>query len=381
MHRLFTTLVLASGSYAACISSGDQTNINNAFRSGGAGTVVQLCANAVLSITDSVKFTAANQEISTEGYPTGSTRATLKVAKGSNVSTLISGTGYDGVKVRNIQVDGNRPNAGYLHNGGANIELGGTSNGQVIDHVASRNPRGWSCLHVTESGDSGCRNATVINNDIGPCGHSGTNSAGQGQWADGISFACTASEVSDNTIVSPTDGGIVIFGAPGTTITRNTIISSETDLSFGAINLVDPTYNGNYANVKVTDNTIQGRKLFGTGIAIGACTWSGPCRSPYFYKGPTTVTGNKLSGNIAFAIPTNGWSDGLKVTGNDISGVNKPVSSYATDNQCTGAVKTLFESSAILNYYPNGIQGTKDLQSDFVSSSGNGTNFICAEPK
>lgn len=76
---------------------------------------------------------------------------------------------------------------------------------------------------------------------------------------------------------------------------------------------MDDTYNGNYANVKVTDNTIQGRKLFGSGIAIGACTWSGPCRSPYFYKGPTTVTGNKLSGNISFAIPINGWSNGLTV--------------------------------------------------------------------
>lgn len=76
---------------------------------------------------------------------------------------------------------------------------------------------------------------------------------------------------------------------------------------------MDDTYDGNYANVKVTDNTIQGRKLFGSGIAIGACTWSGPCRSPYFYKGPTTVTGNKLSGNISFAIPINGWSNGLTV--------------------------------------------------------------------
>lgn len=120
MHRLLATLVLASGTYAACVSSGDQTNINKAFSSGGAGTVVQLCADVVLSITGSVKFTAANQEISTEGYPTGNTRATLKVAKGSSVSTLISGAGYDGVKVRNIQVDGNRPNAGYLHNGKIN---------------------------------------------------------------------------------------------------------------------------------------------------------------------------------------------------------------------------------------------------------------------
>lgn len=33
---------------AACISSGDQTTINNMFTAGGAGTVVQLCANEVL---------------------------------------------------------------------------------------------------------------------------------------------------------------------------------------------------------------------------------------------------------------------------------------------------------------------------------------------
>lgn len=123
MRRLIATilLLLAPGSYAGCISSGDQTTINNAFSSGGAGTVVQLCVNALLSITDSVKFTAANQEISTEGYPTGNTRATLRIAKGSSVSTLISGAGYDGVKVRNVQVDGNRPNAGYLHTGKINF--------------------------------------------------------------------------------------------------------------------------------------------------------------------------------------------------------------------------------------------------------------------
>jgi hypothetical protein len=86
--------------------------------------------------------------------------------------------------------------------GGANIEIGGLSTGQVIDHVASRNPRGWSCMHLIESGNNNnpCSNATVTNNDIGPCGNAGTNSAGEGQWADGISFACTQSTVADNTV-------------------------------------------------------------------------------------------------------------------------------------------------------------------------------------
>ena len=70
--------------------------------------------------------------------------------------------------------------------GGANIEIGGGSNGQVVQYVASKNPRGWSCMHVIESGDNKnpCKNATISNNDIGPCGQSGTDANGAGQWAD-----------------------------------------------------------------------------------------------------------------------------------------------------------------------------------------------------
>lgn len=89
-----------------------------------------------------------------------------------------------------------------MNTGGGNIEIGGTSSGQVVKYVNSRNPRGWSCLHVTEGGTTSnyCTNATVSNNDIGSCGDSGTNSAGQGLWADGISFACTNSLVEGNDV-------------------------------------------------------------------------------------------------------------------------------------------------------------------------------------
>jgi hypothetical protein len=111
-------------------------------------------------------------------------------------------------------------------------------------------------------------NATVSNNDIATCGDSGTKSAGQGLWADGISFACTnflvkGNDVSDifpsqnfpflivfaPKITGSTDGGIVIFGAPGTTVTGNTITSSSTYVGFGAINMVDGTYDGKFTNV------------------------------------------------------------------------------------------------------------------------------------
>lgn len=102
---------------AACISSGNQNTINNALSSGGAGTIVQICTGVTIQITGTISFTAENQEISTEGYPTGSTRATLQIATGNDVSTLISGAGYSGIRILNIQLDGNRPNAGYLNGG------------------------------------------------------------------------------------------------------------------------------------------------------------------------------------------------------------------------------------------------------------------------
>ena len=88
---------------------------------------------------------------------------------------------------------------------GANIELGGGGSGVVISQVASRNPRGWSCMHLSESGqtDNPCTNVTITNNDIGPCGQEGKDAAGNPQWSDGISFACRDSLISQNIVCSP----------------------------------------------------------------------------------------------------------------------------------------------------------------------------------
>jgi hypothetical protein len=99
---------------AACVSSGDQTTINNLFSSGGAGTVVQLCAGTTLSVTGTITFTANNQELSTSGYPTDDTRAIIQPASGSSVSMLLSGYGFDGLRVKNIQFDGLRPSLGIV---------------------------------------------------------------------------------------------------------------------------------------------------------------------------------------------------------------------------------------------------------------------------
>lgn len=101
----------------------------------------------------------------------------------------------------------------------------------------------------------GAEGVRVTNNLIGPAGF-GDDVGEGGRWADGISYAAQNGLVAGNRVLDATDGGIgesgshldricdielyrlVIFGAPGTLVTSNTIITS-TRLGLGAINMVD----------------------------------------------------------------------------------------------------------------------------------------------
>ncbi|CAF1204509.1 unnamed protein product [Adineta steineri] len=286
---LLELFCLTSIAYTACLSHGDESVINNLFSSRGANTIVSLCANAVFNLKNPIIFTDYNQELSTEGYPTDATRAIL-VVTGVNQTAAIVGNCNEcsNLKIRNIQVNGNRPALGRF-SGSANIEIGGSTSNQLVDHVHSYEPRGWSCLHIAESGTNRCTNATIINNDIGPSGNSDR------QWADGISMACTHSLVANNIITDATDGAIVIFGAPFTTVMNNTIIAMSRVL-LGAINMVDyEPYSGDYSGVIVTDNTIWAASAFiKTGIAIGPAVWGADTTN---YNRNGIVRNNTIKGN------------------------------------------------------------------------------------
>lgn len=92
------------------------------------------------------------------------------------------------------------------------------------------------------------------------------------------------------------------------------LISSETDEGFGGINMVDPSYNGNYSGVVVSGNTIRGvgTGFFNLGIGIGSKVWSNPHDSTY--SGPAIIEDNTFIGNIGFSIVVNGWNGGLTVS-------------------------------------------------------------------
>ncbi|KAF9226886.1 hypothetical protein BS17DRAFT_776286 [Gyrodon lividus] len=363
--------------------------LNTLLNSSGPGYVLNLCPGKQYIITAPILFAASNQEISTVGYPTGDDRATLvvdgPVANGTGHTTAIDGTcaNCDGVRLRNVQVNGTRLGAPPT-SGGANIEMGGSNSNQLIEYVHSFDPRSWSCLHVAQ-GNLSCNNVTVQNNDIGPAGSDASR-----QWADGISVACQNSLIRNNMINNPTDGGIVLFGSPGTRVENNTIWV-DTHTLLGGINMVDVSpFGGDFNDVVVTNNTIaggfasqtaQGSETKGTndnnviikvGIAIGPRTWFGNAYGNNVSTGGT-VLNNQLTGGFSYGIAISSATN-FTVEGNVLIGNTSFIGTRGPD--CTANGPTPAPAAFVID--PSNVQKSK-IQLDFTSVS-NGDRLTCVSP-
>ncbi|BGP47899.1 hypothetical protein JCM10450v2_003764 [Rhodotorula kratochvilovae] len=311
---------------AACLdSTATDTTISSLFYYGGANTTVYLCPGATISITNAIFFTEANQVLTTYGNPTDNTRATL-VVKGSSQSCAIYGVQapLDNVVLRNLQINGNRPALGRIADGLALIEMGGDTTGQKISSVHAWEPRGWSVLHSAEGTGLRCSGMTITGNQIGPAG---TPPPASNQfpepngWADGISHACKNSQVTNNLITDATDGGIVIFGAPGSNVQGNTINAVSRQL-LGGINMVDwSPFSGSFEGTTVQGNNILANTEFiKVGIAVGGMVWGGDNRTAARTRGGS-ITNNAImagtsgKGYLGFGIALAGH-EGAHVLGN-----------------------------------------------------------------
>lgn len=290
-----------------CIPSGTQVEINAALNA--AGAIADLCPNAIFTLTGPVTFSAANQQVRTQGLPSGDQRALLRVAAAS-LTSAINGVNQSGIAIENVRIDGGRTQLGPA-TGEALIEIGGNASGQTVHGVDARDTRSWSTIHIAEgsvsNGEFGCQRATITNNTLGPAG------TPDGNWADGVSLACGDSLVQHNTIRDATDGAIVVFGAAGSTIDSNTIIAASRTL-LGGINMVDfDPAEGNYSGTKVTNNTIESAgALIKVGIAMGPQVWF--CNPGTNYG--ATVVGNTVRGDqVGYSFPVNGVRD-WTVSGN-----------------------------------------------------------------
>ncbi|MFC1411374.1 discoidin domain-containing protein [Streptacidiphilus sp. N1-12] len=295
---------------AACIPSGTEAAINAALS--GTGATAVLCPGAVFTLGNPVVFTAPNQQLYTQGLPTDSTRAVLRIG-GGTLTTAVDGGGQSGVTVQNIQIDGGRPALGRVATGGALMEMGGAGSNQTVQQVYAHDTRSWSTLHLIEGAVTNsvpqCQGAQVLNNQIGPAG----TASPDGTWADGISLACGNSLVQGNSVKDATDGGIVVFGAPGSSI-RNNTVTAVTQQLLGGINMVDyAPMNGNYTGTTVSGNTINAQSAFiKVGLAMGQQVWN--CTTGTNYG--ASVTGNTLQGAyMGYGYAVNGVSN-WTVTGN-----------------------------------------------------------------
>ncbi|CUA70355.1 hypothetical protein RSOLAG22IIIB_00714 [Rhizoctonia solani] len=311
--------------------------LNTLLNSSGPGYILPLCQKATYRLTAPLVYAAANQEISTVGYPLGDERAILLVdgfwndTNGHSVAVQGNCIGCNDIKLRNIQINGAR-NGRALIQGGGNIEFGGPNANQLIEYVSTYDPRAWTCLHVAE-GALNCTNIVIQNNEIGPCGSDAFAS-----WADGVSLSCRNSIVRDNWIESPTDGGIVVFGSPGSLIQNNTIWIEDNTL-LGGINVVDyDPFNGDYTNTIVENNTIIGgfatdqstdaqdanvgfnneTAIIKMGLAVGNRVWFGDKFGRNRNFGGI-VRNNRLTGAFGWGVVVSGTRD-FVVENNEIVG-------------------------------------------------------------
>ncbi|KAG9097373.1 polynucleotide adenylyltransferase, partial [Ceratobasidium sp. 370] len=289
--------------------------LNTLLNSSGPGYILPLCQNATYRLTAPLVYAAENQEISTVGYPIGDERATLLVdgfwndTNGHSVAVQGNCIGCNGIVLRHVQINGSR-NGRPPISGGGNIEFGGPNANQLIEYVHTYDPRSWTCLHISE-GVLNCTNTTIQMNEIGPCG-----SDLFATWADGISLSCRNSVVRGNWIDNPTDGGIVLFGSPGSLVQNNTIWIENNTL-LGGINLVDyDPFNGDFTGTIVENNTI-----------IGGFATDQPENSTDIYYGD----------NDQDVIIKMGLAVGNRVWFGEKYGLNRNFGGIVRNNQLTGA--------------------------------------------
>ncbi|GAA6007889.1 hypothetical protein JCM10207_004914 [Rhodosporidiobolus poonsookiae] len=308
----------ASISLTCVGSTANDAFITSLFYYGGAGTVVNLCPGATIYTTNAIFFTAANQVLQTLGNPYDDTRALIVVA-GSNQGCAIYGAvdGANNVVLRNVRVDGSRPALGQLLGTNALLEFGGNTYGQRIETVKAWEPRGWSVLHTAEGANFACYGMTVTGNQIGPSGLSPS-------WADGISHACKSSKVTNNVVTDATDGGIVLFGAPGTLVQGNSIYATSRQ-QLGGINMVDWTFAGSFEGVVVQGNNIVANEAYmKIGVAMGGLVWGTDNRTTARTYGGTVQDNLFLSGftgYFGFGIAVAGHNYAT-VTGNTFKQAN-----------------------------------------------------------
>jgi fibronectin type 3 domain-containing protein len=116
---------------------------------------------------------------------------------------------------------------------------------------------------------------------VGGCAHSDPDGE-PGDWSDGMTIVGPGHTISGNTVIDPSDIGIVSFGGKGTVISGNTIrITAGNHGAFSGIALHDWAF-GDSSGIRIVGNTVlsEGDTSCGgvhVGIDVGPHMWGGGC--------------------------------------------------------------------------------------------------------
>ncbi|GAA6024696.1 hypothetical protein JCM10207_009222 [Rhodosporidiobolus poonsookiae] len=321
---------------------GDDTDnavhITNLFRAGGEGTTVLLSPGQVYPLYSLIDLSHPGCTLATAGYPAFETgqQAVLETRSEKEAGAVklfqLSRTALKRVHIRGCRGWGATPpendeakeqarkdgKMGWLEGGGSLVWMGGPGcEDSVVEGCRLEDPRGWTAVHLVDW----ALRCKVINNIVGPSGQQAP-----GPWADGLSIAGKDSLIAGNTVIDATDGAIVVFCAPGSVVTDNTIIARERNL-LGAINMVDDfPFDRDFTDTRVVGNRIRTEGAFiRLAIGCGPTSWNpwGPHHTLNYgaqvlhnYIGPGQFGyGISASGTKNFTIQGNSLLPGTRFAG------------------------------------------------------------------
>ncbi|CAE6487313.1 unnamed protein product [Rhizoctonia solani] len=317
--------------------------LNTLLNSSGPGYILPLCQNTTYRLTAPLIYAAESQEISTVGYPIGDERATLVVdgfwndTNGHSIAVQGNCIGCNGIKLRNIQINGARNGRGPIQ-GGGNIEFGGPNANQLIEYVNTYNPRSWTCLHVAE----GVLNCLIQNNTI---------------W------------IEDNTLL----GGInVVDYDPFNGDYTNTIVENNTIIGGFA---TDQSTDTQDANLGYNNETAIIKLM---GLAVGNRVWFGDKFGRNRNFGGI-VRNNRLTGAFGWGVVVSGTRDftveNNEVVGNStfigFRGVNCSITGNYPDVRLDGALLCITSPDGG-DYWPRGGSPYGNPDKDEAGAEGEG---------
>ena len=280
-NRPLNILVDATSSH---FKGGTGEELQQALDSTPPGEVLFMAPRAVVYISKTIVI-PPNVTLATAGFPSPTKYTNMarlvrdaKTIENAGPAELALVKMQPSAKLKSVWVDGQRGRLGYSRTLANVRSLGGES---AFENNKISDTSGWTSYQAYGSGAGRtCGRSTITRNLVTTYGSTQENR----QWSDGLSVGCENALVEDNSIIDPTDVGIVVFRAGSQTqkskVRFNRILSAGRS-AFGGIT-IDPLRNEGSASYNFTGTEVERNQVWtgpsvhlGVGISVGTRPWFG----------------------------------------------------------------------------------------------------------